>query len=423
MRLSDKQLKVATWAEQDDPGVMLIASGPRRSGKTEAAMRGLLEEATHAFGGHRFFLVAKSQDQMDSVVMPKVREFFADYGRVPEKDPDSKTGKSWLVPSSVGAPNVLTEIIAVDGMDRMRKVIRGRGFAGGYIDELTEMDADMIPELLATLTETPGAKVWASTNPDSPSHWAKLDYIDKIVSGHTPGAYFEFAATDNPILTPEQMDALASLYSGVFYDRMVLGKWVAATGLVHPTLPKNFGPPPDLSECRRWEVAIDFGRSSVTCALLIGYFRDRWCVVDEWVHDGRKYGEMAVKDQARNIYDWATNGRSVATWIVPFDAHGIAEEWKGYAQGDVVDAYQDVLTGINFTNLRLQGRADRPAVVQIGECPGLIRDLGNYSWAKTPSDKGQDVPDKKSADGAHFADAFRYWCATAEADERGILAR
>lgn len=107
--------------------------------------------------------------------------------------------------------------------------IRGMTLRGAYCDELTLFDEGFFVMLLSRLSER-GAKLIATTNPDNPAHWVKRDYLDNpkldLLS-------ISFTLDDNIFLPPEYVRALKSEFCGVFYDRFILGKWVAAEGRVY----------------------------------------------------------------------------------------------------------------------------------------------------------------------------------------------
>lgn len=107
--------------------------------------------------------------------------------------------------------------------------IRGMTLRGAYCDELTLFDEGFFVMLLSRLSER-GAKLIATTNPDNPAHWVKRDYLDNpkldLLS-------MSFTLDDNIFLPPEYVRALKSEFCGVFYDRFILGKWVAAEGRVY----------------------------------------------------------------------------------------------------------------------------------------------------------------------------------------------
>ena len=55
--------------------------------------------------------------------------------------------------------------------------IRGITLGGAYCDELTLFPKDFFTMLLSRLS-APGAKLFATTNPDVPTHWLKKEYHD-----------------------------------------------------------------------------------------------------------------------------------------------------------------------------------------------------------------------------------------------------
>lgn len=109
--------------------------------------------------------------------------------------------------------------------------IRGMTLRGAYCDELSLFGEDFFAMLLSRLSED-GAKLFATTNPDTPGHWLKRDYLDRKLPDLLS---LKFTLEDNPHLSQEYIAALKSEFSGVFYDRFILGMWVAAEGRIYDT--------------------------------------------------------------------------------------------------------------------------------------------------------------------------------------------
>lgn len=107
--------------------------------------------------------------------------------------------------------------------------IRGMTLNGAYCDELTLFGEDFFTMLLSRLS-APNAKLFATTNPDSPTHWVKRDYLDNPDVDLLP---LKFTLEDNIFLPKEYIDALKAEFTGVFYERFILGNWVAAEGLIY----------------------------------------------------------------------------------------------------------------------------------------------------------------------------------------------
>ena len=119
--------------------------------------------------------------------------------------------------------------------DRAESKIRGMTLAGSYVDELTQVPEDFYRMLLSRLS-VKNAKLYATTNPDAPNHWVKLDIID---NDEIDKMVWAFTLDDNEILKRENEEYFNQLkkeymsMGGVFYDRFILGLWVLAEGLIY----------------------------------------------------------------------------------------------------------------------------------------------------------------------------------------------
>ena len=119
--------------------------------------------------------------------------------------------------------------------DRAESKIRGMTLAGSYVDELTQVPEDFYRMLLSRLS-VKNAKLYATTNPDAPNHWVKLDIID---NDEIDKKVWAFTLDDNEILKKENEEYSNQLkkeymsMGGVFYDRFILGLWVLAEGLIY----------------------------------------------------------------------------------------------------------------------------------------------------------------------------------------------
>jgi PBSX family phage terminase large subunit len=70
-----------------------------------------------------------------------------------------------------------------------------------------------------------------TTNPDTPSHWLLKNYISR--KNELDIKVWNFLLEDNHTLPKSYIENLKKEYTGVFYDRFILGKWVAAEGLIY----------------------------------------------------------------------------------------------------------------------------------------------------------------------------------------------
>lgn len=109
--------------------------------------------------------------------------------------------------------------------------IRGSTLGGAYCDELTLFPKDFFTMLLSRLSE-PGAKLIATTNPDVPTHWLLKEYLKNEKLTDDLFRMF-FHIDDNTTLDKNYVESLKKEYTGVYYDRFILGKWVVANGAIY----------------------------------------------------------------------------------------------------------------------------------------------------------------------------------------------
>ena len=125
--------------------------------------------------------------------------------------------------------------------DRAESKIRGMTLAGAYVDELTQIPFDFYKMLLSRLS-VKNAKLYATTNPDTPTHWVKTDIID---NEEIDKSIWHFTFDDNEILKRENEEYFENLkreyksMGDVFYERFILGLWVLAEGLIYKQFANN----------------------------------------------------------------------------------------------------------------------------------------------------------------------------------------
>ena len=125
--------------------------------------------------------------------------------------------------------------------DRAEGKIRGMTLGGAYVDELTQVPEDFYKMLLSRLS-VKDAKLYATTNPDTPNHWVKLQIID---NDEIDKQVWNFILDDNEILKKQNEEYFTQLkreyqsMGGVFYQRFILGLWVLAEGLIYQQFANN----------------------------------------------------------------------------------------------------------------------------------------------------------------------------------------
>lgn len=183
--------------------------------------------------------------------------------------------------------------------------IRGATFAGALCDEISLYPRSFV-DMLMTRLSVKGAMCFCNCNPGDPSHWFYTDFIcnDAI----TNKKIWHFTLDDNPNLEPEYRRSLEEVFKGVFYERMILGKWVVAEGAIYEKFASN---PEryiiqDIPQARNAQtqldimfstVGIDFGGTLSGQAFNLTGFKYRMrgiiAISDYWTHDPLDANELA----------------------------------------------------------------------------------------------------------------------------------
>lgn len=116
------------------------------------------------------------------------------------------------------------------GADKINQVnrIRGSSIKYCYGDEVVTWHEDVFSMLKSRL-DKPYSKFDGTCNPDNPNHW-----FYKFLQSDADIYKQDYTIDDNPYLAKEFVENLKREYFGtVYYDRYVLGLWVAAEGAVY----------------------------------------------------------------------------------------------------------------------------------------------------------------------------------------------
>ena len=392
---SPKQRKFVTGSTRR----INIAHGSVRSGKTIASLVRWVDFIRHAPPGNLAMVGKTERTLKRNVLDPLVDLIGARHCRVVVG-----SGEAWI----------LGRRVYLVGANDERSItkIQGLTLLGAYGDELCTWRESFFAMLLSRLSEH-GAKFFGTTNPDSPAHWLKRQYLDRA---KTLDLYAErFRLDDNTSLDPAYVAALQREYTGLWHRRYILGEWVAAEGAIYDILDLTAGGPhvtSQIPDIARWWVGIDYGTANPFVALLIGEATDHLVVAREWRWDSAVQRRQLTDAQySERIADWLDHGAAGIggpderidvdrTFIDPSAASFIRQTYvDGWA--GVVAADNSVLDGIReVASLLAAGR------LRIHEsCHGLLDELAGYSWDPKAALRGEDRP-LKIAD--HGADALRY---------------
>jgi PBSX family phage terminase large subunit len=401
----------------ESTGAINVWTGAISSGKTfSSLLRWLIFIATAPRGG-------------SLVMIGRTRDSIARNALAPLQNPLLFGAVAQHVHYTRGAPmaTILGREVEIIGANdaKAEPKVRGLTCAGAYVDELTTLPEAFWTMLMGRM-RVPRSKIFATTNPDSPAHWLKARFLDRLGEPDMEHwRHWHFVMDDNPALLEEYKRQQKANYTGLFYRRFILGEWVAAEGAV-------FGMwDPDRHKVR-WDdlprmrrllaVGVDYGTNNPTAALLLGLadvldprgtrLGSRLYLIDEWRTEmGHRLSDTELADR---LHAW------LASPHLPYETH-LEPEWlfldpsaasmkveiakRGTA---IADADNDVLYGLALIASLL---ANDQLLVS-DRCTGLISEFPGYSWDSKEALKGHDKP-VKVAD--HSIDAARYALATTQA--------
>lgn len=152
--------------------------------------------------------------------------------------------------------------------------IRGVTLMGAYCDELTLFDEEFFIMLLSRASD-PGAKIIATTNPDSPHHWLCKKYLSR---NDLDLLSMKFLLDDNIFLDQDYIENLKKEYTGVFYNRFILGLWVVAEGAIYKEFSEHkdefYIQKSELPRLKYINIGVDFGGNKSNHAITATAFND-----------------------------------------------------------------------------------------------------------------------------------------------------
>lgn len=198
-------------------------SGSVRSGKTYVSLQKFALAVKSSPPNAEFILCGKTLTTLKRNCLNLLQELVGEANftyRTSEKEGVLFGRKVWLE----GANDINSE-----------NKIRGMTLFGAYCDEVTLYPETFFSMLLSRLSFDDAFMI-ATCNPDTPSHYIKKDFID---NPNLDIAVWNFILTDNKFMGKKYIEEISKEYTGVFYNRFILGQWVRAEGIIYPDYANN----------------------------------------------------------------------------------------------------------------------------------------------------------------------------------------
>lgn len=196
------------------------------------------------------------------------------------------------------------------------------------------------------------------------------------------------------------------MYSGVFYERFVLGNWVMSEGLVYDMFDtteneyRQEDAPPSLRFSGTRAIACDYGTSNPTVFLDIYDYGDKFYVDREYRWDSREEGRQKTDEEYVDDMQKFMGENQCTIIVDPSAASFIAALRRRGLY--VLAADNDVLDGIRKTSSLIKQRR----LLINANCSPLLGEMGTYLWDKKNGPNGEDRVVKERD---HGPDALRYF--------------
>lgn len=394
MGFSDKQRQILKFPYSGYDA--LICDGAVRSGKTSIMSLSFFLWAMGNFNGCSFAFCGKSVGAVErNIVMPLLsisylnQNFDAKYNRA-----------GHVIVARRGKKE--NRFYLFGGKDESSyMLIQGITLAGVLLDEVALMPRSFVEQALARCSVT-GSKLWFNCNPEGPEHWFRKEWILKPQAHNA--LHLHFTMDDNPSLSEETRKRYYSMYSGIFFQRYILGQWVMSEGVIYDMFDQTKNiykeAPIDLVWKSTRTIACDYGTTNPTVFLDV-YDYDGLVHIDkEYRWDSREERRQKTdKEYADDLVSFM--GKEACAVIVDPSAASFIAELRSRGVY-VVQAENDVLDGIRKTSTLFQ-----TGKLKINEtCSGLLDEIGTYIWDEKASLRGDERPVKERD---HGPDALRYY--------------
>ncbi len=219
-QISPKQGKVLAFIEREES--ILIADGSVRSGKTTAMTMAFLIWAMEYFDRTNFAICGKTVTSAERNIIKPVQQienlpYVMHYRRI----------ERLLVVQCGKKENYFYVFGGKD--ESSYALIQGITLAGVLFDEVALMPRSFVDQAIARTLTFKDAKLWFNCNPEDPEHWFHQNFIQQK---REDTIRLHFLMSDNPIMTEAEIEKASRMFTGVFFQRYILGLWVRAEGVI-----------------------------------------------------------------------------------------------------------------------------------------------------------------------------------------------
>lgn len=401
-RFSKKQLTVLSWWHNDSPYKKydgIICDGAVRSGKTTCMLISFVLWAFYSFDDADFALCGKTISSLRRNIVTPFLPLLSSLGF----EYKEKLSQNFVEIQNGKRKN---RFYFFGGRDESSAaLIQGMTLSGVLLDEVALMPRSFVEQALARCSPG-GAKFWFNCNPENPLHWFYEEWIKKAESKNC--LYLHFLMKDNPSLSAKVIRRYEKLYSGVFYERFVLGKWVATQGLVYPEAAngKYTAAPPERN-ADEYCISCDYGTVNPFSLGLWARYGETWYRQDEYYYSSRHEGKQMTDEEYYEKLTELAGKKNITAVIADPSAASFIECVRRHGNFKIMPAKNDVLDGIHKVH-----EAFRDGRIKISPvCVSTLKEFSLYRW---DTSSAKDTVKKEND---HAMDDIRYFVSTFLSDK------
>ncbi|EJQ14737.1 PBSX family phage terminase, large subunit [Bacillus cereus BAG3X2-2] len=396
---SKKQLQVLTWWRKDSPvkdhdGI--ICDGSIRAGKTVSMALSYVMWGTETFNGENLGMAGKTIGSLRRNVITPLKKMLKSR-KYKVKD---HLSENMLTISKDGHTN---HFYIFGGKDESsQELIQGITLAGMFFDEVALMPQSFVNQATGRCS-IEGSKYWFNCNPAGPYHWFKLEWIDNKEDKNL--LHIHFTMDDNLSLSEKVKQRYYRMYSGVFFQRFILGLWVLAEGIVYDMFNKEKHVVKTVErEYEKYYVSCDYGTQNPMTYGLWGLCKGIWYKTKEYHYDGRQNSRQKTDDEYLDDLKEFIGDISIRGIIVDPSAASFIALLKKHrfkvlkAKNEVIDGIRNVARLLNEEKIKYNDC-----------CKETFREYASYTWDEKATARGEDKPNKEND---HQMDGDRYFVNT-----------
>lgn len=391
-KLSKRQKLAMLWWNQPKfwERDAIICDGSIRSGKTVSMAVGFILWSMSRFNGQTFGICGRTIQSLRRNVIIHLSDWVPSDLRIVEKRQENKL----IVSDGCGRENVY---YLFGGRDESSyALVQGITLAGALLDEVALMPQSFVEQVTARCS-VDGSKLWFNCNPGGPEHWFNKKWV--LAAKEMNALHVHFTMADNLSLAPKIRERYERMYTGVFYQRYILGLWVLAEGLVYDFGEANITD--DQPKGAEYYISIDYGTRNPCSAGLWSVTGDKAVRIKEYYYSGRDCNRNKTDEEHCDAIEELAKGYTIKRVLVDPSATSFITALQkrkfrvSAANNDVLDGIRRTATYLKEGNIKIHR-----------SCVDSIREFGLYCWDEK---KNNDTVVKEND---HAMDDIRYFCNT-----------